>query len=214
MALSDPDGLKMLVEMGCVVSCFLFISHMYVHYASINTDRPQHNAQTTNQITYHSYQFAERLTTSGLLPPTIQTLRKLDLSSIARELHLKEEKEQRPQYHQPGGPLSSPIQEGEDEDATSPLPSVGGIHGSPSSASSSASTTLLEVDITITQPNPALLAELGRRGADGFMHVPKGVSGVSSRGASRASSVTGATEIESPLSSPASSSSEGTEARV
>lgn len=205
----------------------------------------------------HSYQFAERLTTSGLLPPTIQTLRKLDLGALARELHLREpssppskpaaatttaddghggssSSSRHHAHHHPQHPhlfpIGSPIQEGEDEDATSPiLPSVGGIHGcSPSSCSSSSSSTVMvEVGLEITQPNPELLAALGRRNkeettmasgvmAGGAAMGVVGKGGSSSRGPSRASSVvTGATDLESPMSSPALSaaSSEGTEAR-
>lgn len=149
----------------------------------------------------HSYQFAERLTHSGLLPPTIQSLRKLDLASLARELHLRDETA--PTTVTTATP-SSPIQEGEDEDACSSaaaspvLASIGGIHGSPSSSCHSP-------HVGFDEAGEELLAGLVKRGVS---------KGLSSQGPSRASSVvTGATEVESPLSSPSSSSSDGSEGR-
>ncbi len=43
--------------------------------------------------TQHSYRFAERLSTSGLLPPTIESLRRLDQSPLAVEKDRKEEED-------------------------------------------------------------------------------------------------------------------------
>ena len=238
------DGVRVYVSMYICIYIRLSIStpqsppshHTYYQTRppTIIQLTPTPNPQTTN-----SYQFAERLTHSGLLPPAIQTLRKLDLGSLARAaLHLREpsnppttdddDQGERPQYHHHHA-LGSPIQEGEDEDAASPVHrSVGGIHGcSPSSSSSvasssslSSSTTMVHVDVGIAilqSPNPALLAALGRYRKEGEEGAPSvGAAGAttagltsmgkggSSRGPSRSSSViTGATDLESPLSSPA-----------
>lgn len=48
-------------------------------------------APYTQQTSSHSYQFAERLSTSGLLPRTIQSFRRLNHTSLAVQKDCEEE---------------------------------------------------------------------------------------------------------------------------